>query len=107
MAPVQFAIVPINLKHNEYCKSLEKSFKQRFLRVKANYEDMHMREKIKRFELDKIPFILVVGDKDIIAGGFSVRSRKLGNLGVMDFQQLNSLIEPDIQQGKPQYIGED
>ena len=103
-APVQFAIVPINQFHNDYCKRLEINLKKQGLRVETDYTEINMREKIKRFETQKIPFMLVVGDKDIEAGGFSVRSRKDGNLGVMNFESLVQHIKDDIEQGKPQYI---
>lgn len=65
-----------------------------------------MREKIKRFETHKIPLIFVVGDKDIAAGGFSVKSRKQGNLGVMNIESLREHIKDDLELGKPKYIME-
>lgn len=103
-APVQFAIVPINLSHNEYCKRLETDLKKTGLRVEADFSESHMREKIKRFENQKIPYMLVVGDKDIGQSGFSVRSRKHGNLGVMNISSLTEHVKDDIEQGKPRYI---
>ena len=106
-APVQFAIVPINQSHKKYCKQLEIALKKLGLRVNADYTEIHMREKIKRFETEKIPYIFVVGDKDIEASGFSVRSRKQGNLGLMDLESLFEHIKDDIEQGKPKYIIEE
>jgi threonyl-tRNA synthetase len=103
-APVQFAIVPINHSHNEYCKRLEIDLRKQSLRVEADYTENHMREKIKRFENQKILYMLVVGDKDIEQSGFSVRSRRHGNLGVMNFGSLEEHIRDDIEQGKPKYI---
>ncbi len=103
-APVQFAIVPIKESHNDYCKRLEVELKKRGLRVDADYTDSHMREKIKRFETRKIPFMLIVGEKDIEQGGFSVRSRKQGNLGVMTLASLEEHVRPALEQGKPKYI---
>ena len=103
-APVQFAIVPINQSHNGYCEKLEITLKKQGLRVSADYTEAHMREKIKKFENEKIPYILIVGDKDIGAGGFSVRSRKNGALGVMDIDSMTDLIKDDLEQGKPKYI---
>jgi len=64
----------------------------------------HMREKIKRFESQKIPYMLVVGDKDIQQSGFSVRSRKEGNLGMMDINTLAEHIKDELDQGRPKYI---
>ena len=103
-APVQFAIVPIKQPHNDYCKRLEIEFKKRGLRVEADYTETHIREKIKRFETEKIPYIFVVGDRDIEANGFSVRSRRHGNLGVMNPDALAEHIKGDLEQGKPKYI---
>ena len=106
-APVQFAIVPINKSHNDYCKRLEIDLKKLGLRLNADYTENHMREKIKRFESQKIPYMLVAGDKDIEQGGFSVRSRRHGNLGVMNLGSLIEHIRDDLEQGKPKYILEE
>jgi len=104
LAPVQFAIVPISQRHNGYCRQLEIDLKQKGFRAKVDYSENHMREKIKCFESDKVPLMLVVGDKDIDAGGFSVRSRKDGNLGLMQLNSLIKHIQEEIEQGKPKYI---
>ena len=106
-APVQFGIVPIMAYHNDYCKKLEIELKKSGLRPEADYSELHMREKIKRFESEKIPYILVVGDKDIAAGGFSVRSRKQKDLGMMSFEALAEYIKGELELGKPKYILEE
>lgn len=103
-APVQFAIVPIRQSHNDYCRKLETELKKLGLRVETDYTEIHMREKIKRFETQKIPYILVVGDKDMEQGGFSVRSRRHGDLGLMTLDSLYGYIKDEIDQGKPKYI---
>ncbi len=103
-APTQFALVPIKQSHNEYGKRLEVHLKEMALRMEADYEDVHMREKIKRFEKQKVPYILVFGDRDVAKNGFSVRSRKHGDLGWMDFPTLMEHVKEDLDQGKPRYI---
>jgi threonyl-tRNA synthetase len=74
---------------------LEIELKKLDLRVETDYSDIHMREKIKRFELQKIPYILVVGDKDIARHGF------------MNMDSLSEYIKPELEQGKPKYIFEE
>jgi threonyl-tRNA synthetase len=106
-APVQFAIVPVNRTHADYCARLAVELKKLALRVEADYSDLHMREKIKRFEEQKIPYMLIVGDRDVAAGGFSVRSRARGDLGVMSLASLTEYIGGDLDLGKPKYIMED
>ena len=51
--------------------------------------------------------MLGVGEKDIEAGGFSVRSRKHGNLGIMKVDALMAHVGDDLEQGKPKYILEE
>ena len=106
-APVQFAVIPVNQSHNDYCKKLETDLKKQGLRVEADYGGSHMREKIKRFETEKTPYMLVAGDRDIEAGGFSVRSRRDGNLGAMNLDSLNAHIRDELEQGRPKYIFEE
>ncbi|MDR1689348.1 MAG: threonine--tRNA ligase [Clostridiales bacterium] len=103
-APVQFAIVPIKENHNDYCKRLETALKKAGFRTEADYSQIHMKEKIKRFETQKIPYILIVGDKDIEKAAFSVRSRKHGNLGVMNFEGLTEFIREELEQGEPELL---
>ncbi len=103
-APVQFGIVPIGESHNEYCKQLEISLKKQGLRAETDCSEANMREKIKRFEIQKIPYMLVVGDRDIERGGFSVRNRKHGSLGMMTLEALCEHIQGELEQGKPKYI---
>jgi len=106
-APVQAAIVPIKTAHNDYCRGIETELKRKGFRVVCEYADMHMREKIKRFETEKIPLILVVGDKEIDKNGFSLRSREKGNLGFMTLPQLYEMVAPDLEKGEPRYIFSD
>lgn len=107
LAPVQFAIVPVNQSHLAYCNKLELQFKRQGYRIKADYKDCHMREKIKKFELEKIPFIFIVGDKEVQQNAFSVRSKKKGMLGVMGMDEFLTFIQQDIDKGVPKYIFED
>ena len=105
-APVQFALVPINKQHNSYCKKLELEMKKATLRVEPDYTEIHMREKIKRFETMKIPYIIIIGDRETKAGGFSVRSRRHGDLGIMNMESLSKQIKDELDLGIPQYIAE-
>jgi len=107
LAPVQFAIVPIAKRHSDYCKELEIDLKIKGFRVQADYSDDNMREKIKHFESEKIPFMLIVGDKDIEASGFSLRSRKDGNLGFMKLELLLESMQCEIALGRAKYIMEE
>lgn len=102
--PVQFGIVPIKESHNTYAKRLSIELKNHGFRVSLNNENDNMRNKIKRFQLEKIPYILVVGDKEVSDKTFSVRGRREGDLGAMDISSLQEYLKPQIEQGKPRCI---
>lgn len=104
LSPVQFGIVPIRENHHDYTKQLSRKLKEQEFRVDLNSESDNMRNKIKRFQLDKIPYILIVGDREAENNTFAVRSRKEGDLGEMDIQALCEYLKPQIEQGIPRCI---
>jgi threonyl-tRNA synthetase len=73
--PFQVAIVPIREEHNEYAKKVEKTLKEAGIRVEADYNDINMRDKIKRFKNMKDPYILVLGGEEAAAEEVSVNVR--------------------------------
>jgi len=104
LAPVQFGIVPIRENHNEYAKQISGRLKEQGFRVEVNCEDVNMKNKIKNFQLEKVPYILVVGDREAENNTFAVRSRKDGDLGTMDLPALIEYLKPQIEQGIPRCI---
>jgi threonyl-tRNA synthetase len=105
--PVQFGIVPIKERHNAYAKKLLRELKNRGFRASLNDGSGDMRNKIKQFQQEKMPYILVVGDREIADGTFSVRSHKEGVLGAMNISALCEYLSPQIEQGKPRCILEE
>jgi len=106
-APVQIGIVPIRESHNVYGREISKKLKRHGFRVSIIDDNSNMRNKIKQFQLEKVPYILVVGDREVQDKTFSVRSRKYGDLGVMDISSLFEHLAPLVEQGKPRCIFEE
>ena len=73
-------------------------------RVNVNDDDVNMRYKVKAFEFEKIPYMLIVGDKELLTNSFSLRSRKDGDLGAMSIIELCEYLKDDLEMGKPKYI---
>ena len=90
LAPVQVKILPIAERHHEYAEKLEKALTDAGLRVENDLRSEKIGYKIREAQLHKIPYMLVVGDKEMEEGNLSVRSRKDGDLGAMT---LESFIE--------------
>jgi threonyl-tRNA synthetase len=96
LAPVQVGLVPISEKHLEYAESVKKKLEAAGLRVELDTSNQKMNAKIRDFGLQKIPFILILGDKEAVTDSVSVRVRAKGDEGsvtVADFiARANDLV---------------
>jgi threonyl-tRNA synthetase len=81
LAPVQVGLVPISEKHHEYAKAVQQRLEAAGLRVEADLSNQKMNAKIRDFGLQKIPFILILGDKEAASASVSVRVRAKGDEG--------------------------
>lgn len=81
LAPIQVGIVPISEKHHEYAKRVEAELISAGLRVTTDLRNEKMNAKVRELSLEKIPFIVIVGDKEAEANAVSVRVRGKGDEG--------------------------
>jgi len=81
LAPVQIGLVPISEKHHDYAKLVQQRLEAAGLRVEADLSNQKMNAKIRDFGLQKIPFILILGDKEAASDSVSVRVRAKGDEG--------------------------
>jgi threonyl-tRNA synthetase len=81
LAPVQVGLVPIAERHNDYGKKIEAELKAAGLRVELDSRNEKMNAKIRDLTMQKIPYLLVFGDKEQAAGAVSVRVRGKGDQG--------------------------
>ena len=75
LSPVQVAILPIADRHQDYAKKLENELKSRNLRVETDYQQGTVNNKIRQAQAQKIPYMLIIGDKEVDNGTVSVRFR--------------------------------
>ncbi len=83
LAPVQVGLVPISEKHAEYALTVKTELEAAGLRVELDGRNEKMNAKIREFGLQKVPFVLVLGDKEAATGAVSVRVRAKGDEGVV------------------------
>ncbi len=81
LAPVQVGLVPISEKHLEYAASVKAKLEAAGLRVELDARNEKMNAKIREFTLQKVPFVLVMGDKEAASEAVSVRTRGKGDEG--------------------------
>ena len=88
LAPVQIALIPISNKQNSYAEAVRTKCREAGLRAKVDKRDEKMQKKIREAELEKVPYMLVVGEKEANAKTVAVRSKKKGNLGAMKIDEF-------------------
>ncbi len=90
LAPVQVLLLPIADRHKEYAESVAARLREASFRVEVDARNEKVGKKIAEAETQKIPYMLVVGDRDAAAGSVSVRKRSAGDQGAVP---LDSFIE--------------
>ncbi len=97
LAPVQVKILPIADRHLDYAYEIKKKFEESNIwRVEIDDRSEKLGYKLREAQLEKVPYMLVVGDKDAQAGTVSVRSRKEGDKGAMEISEFIAQIKEEI-----------
>ena len=89
LAPVQVIVLPIADRHVEYARSVESRLETEGLRVELDARQEKINYKIREAQLQKIPYMLVIGDREVAEGAVAVRSRAKGDLGAPPVRRLS------------------
>lgn len=100
LAPVQVRIMNITDSSAEYVKSLEEKLKDANIRVETDLRNEKIGYKIREAQLQKVPYMIVIGEKEMNEGKIAVRSRIDGDLGVMDLEDFIGKIKEEINTKK-------
>jgi threonyl-tRNA synthetase len=93
LAPVQVALVPIADRHFEFAQKLADAWLDKDYRVDADLSDKRMNAKIRDAQLQKIPYILVIGDKEMAANAVAVRLRSGEDLGAKPVAEFEAMLQ--------------
>ena len=96
LAPEQAVVLNITDKQAEYCKKVVNSLQNKGFRVKADLRNEKIGFKIREHTLQRIPYLLVVGDKEVEAESLAVRDRAGNDLGVMTIDEFSVLLQQDV-----------
>ena len=97
LTPVQVEIIPITERAHEYARQLKAKLDEAGVRSEADYRSEKMNYKIREAQLQKIPYMLVVGDKEMENGTVSIRARKEGKGGTMSADEFVAQILDEIK----------
>ncbi|WP_051914500.1 threonine--tRNA ligase [Thermorudis peleae] len=96
LAPVQAIIIPIADRHYTYAQQVLEQLREAKIRAELDTSDERMQAKIRNAQLQKIPYMLIVGDKEAASNSVAVRLRSNENLGAMPIEQFLALVQAVI-----------
>lgn len=100
LAPVQVKILPITDRSLEYARSLQMHLEELDIRTELDNRNEKIGYKIRAAQIEKVPYMLVIGDKEVENVAVSVRSRSKGDMGSMSVDDFENLIKTEIKSKK-------
>jgi threonyl-tRNA synthetase len=98
LVPTQVKILPISDRFNDYAKEVEKTLKANNIRVSIDQRSEKVGRKIRDTELAKIPYMLIVGEKEMESNTVGVRKQSAGELGAMALKDFIQIIEKEVNE---------
>ncbi|MFQ6049891.1 MAG: threonine--tRNA ligase, partial [Candidatus Paceibacterales bacterium] len=98
LSPIQVWIIPVGSRHKKYAQKVKKELSS--FRVEVKEENETVSKKIREGELQKIPYLLVVGDKEVKTKSVRVRKRAKGDIGIMKLKKFLEKIKIEIEKKK-------
>jgi threonyl-tRNA synthetase len=96
LAPVQVMVIPVSDGQSEYARELERALLQKGLRAESDLRSESVGKKIRAAQLQKVPYMVIVGEREQQEGTISVRHRKRGDLGSTSLETFSSELQKEI-----------
>ncbi|MBU1867499.1 MAG: threonine--tRNA ligase, partial [Candidatus Margulisbacteria bacterium] len=97
LAPTQVSILPVSDRHNDYSEKVAAQLREIGVRVEVDARRETIGAKIRNAQLAKVPYMLILGDKEEQAGTVAIRSREKGELGVKTIQDFSFDLRPEMR----------
>ena len=95
LSPVQVKVLPLSDKFVDYAKAVENGLKAEGLRCEIDFRPEKIGYKIRTARLERVPYMLIVGEKEVESNSVSVRKRDIGDLGSMTVSQLREMLREE------------
>ena len=100
LAPVQVKVLPISDNQLDYANKVVKALDEKGIRVELDDRQEKIGYKIREAQLSKVPYMLILGEKEVEAGAVGVRARAQGDIGAMKLEEFVSKIEEEVESKK-------
>ncbi|OGI21934.1 MAG: threonine--tRNA ligase [Candidatus Moranbacteria bacterium RIFCSPHIGHO2_01_FULL_55_24] len=98
LAPVQAVILPIGEKHRGFAEDIDKKLRTAGIRTELDQSDESLGKRVRNAKLAKIPYLLVIGDKEVEASALAVEHRDRGSLGTLSLEETRMLLEKETRE---------
>jgi len=98
LAPTQALIIPVSEKAMEYSRKIEKLLFENDIRVALDSRNERLQKKIRDAEVEKIPYMVIIGEREATEGSLSIRSKSQGDLGEIKPEDFIQMIKKEIQE---------
>ncbi len=97
LSPVQVSLIPVKDTHKEFAENIFKQMTAAGLRVEIQSAEDTLGSRIRQAQTEKVPYMIVLGDKEIQAEKIAVRSRSLGDLGAMALEDFLIKVNDELK----------
>ncbi len=98
LAPVQVTVLPITDRTADYADQVAATLTQAGFRVETDHRNEKIGYKIREAQMQKVPYMIVLGDKEAAAGTLAIRSRSGGDLGLMTTEEFVGKLKLEVEQ---------
>jgi threonyl-tRNA synthetase len=98
LSPIQVAVIPIADRHQDYARKLEMELKSRYIRVEVDYQQKTLNNKIRQAQEQKVPYMLILGDKEVDNNTVSVRFRHGEQKNALPFDDFIDIVTKAISE---------
>jgi len=98
LAPVQCVIIPVSEKAIDYAKQVETIFRSADIRVELDSRNERLQKKIRDAEVEKAPYMVIIGEKEAAEGTLSIRSKAQGDLGKKSIEDFMQMLKREIDE---------
>lgn len=100
LAPTQAVILPIADRHYEHAEKVSKALREMGMRVKVDTRSETINYRIREAQVEQVPYMLVIGDKELAADGAALRHRREGDLGILNLTDMMAKFKEEIDSKK-------
>ncbi|MDD2767002.1 MAG: His/Gly/Thr/Pro-type tRNA ligase C-terminal domain-containing protein, partial [Candidatus Moranbacteria bacterium] len=96
LAPVQVVVLPIGESHQSYAKTVTDALKEKNIRVELDLDNESLGKRVRNAKMQKIPYLIIIGDKEVEANTLTLEHRVDGSLGAKTLDECLTLFEQII-----------